>query len=458
MKTLNRAEFGRPAAPVRIVHLGIGNFTRAHQVWYTDHAGDAAQWGIAGFTGRSAEVAEQLAPQEGLYQLAIQHPEGDQVEVISALSTAHPASDLDAWVNYFKDPRLAIVTSTVTEAGYCRAKDGNLDFSNPDVKADLDALKANPEDTNIKTAPAKFVLGLLVRRAAGAGPLTFCPCDNIPHNGAMVETVTTQAAEYVDPELKAWMDENVSFVTTMVDRITPRATDEDKERVSKLTGVSDPALVVTEPFSEWVLAGEFKNGRPQWETMGAQFVEDIDPSEDRKLFLLNGSHSLMAYSGSVLGYETIFDAIQDPTILGWVNAWWDEAVTVIDLPAQELADYRAALLDRYLNPKIKHLLKQIAMDGSQKVPIRTVPTLKAVAARGEEPVGAARTVAAWVLNLRGEGAPVNDPFKDELLALVTGDLADSVTKVLEYIGVQDDKISALVTKSAQEILDLKAAK
>ena len=138
--------------------------------------------------------------------------------------------------------------------------------------------------------------------------------------------------------------------------------------------------MVTEPFSEWVLSGEFKNGRPQWETMGAQFVEDIDPSEDRKLFLLNGSHSLMAYSGSVLGYETIFDAIQDPVIRGWVNAWWDEAVTVIDLPAQELADYRAALLDRYLNPKIKHLLKQIAMDGSQKVPIRTVPTLKAVAA------------------------------------------------------------------------------
>ena len=157
-------------------------------------------------------------------------------------------------------------------------------------------------------------------------------------------------------------------------------------------------------------------------------------------------------------HETIFDAIQDPVIRGWVNAWWDEAVTVIDLPAQELADYRAALLDRYLNPKIKHLLKQIAMDGSQKVPIRTVPTLKAVAARGEEPVGAARTVAAWVLNLRGEGAPVSDPFKDELLALVTGDLADSVTKVLEYVGVADEKIAALVTGSAQQILDLKAAK
>ncbi|WP_420174805.1 mannitol dehydrogenase family protein [Luteococcus sp. OSA5] len=450
MTTLNRNEHGRAKAPVRMVHLGIGNFTRAHQAWYTEHATDADQWGIAAFTGRSPAIAETLAPSEGLYQLCVADPEGDQVEVISCLSEVHAADDLAAWRGYFADPEMVIVTSTITEAGYLRNKDGDLDLSNQQLVADLAALKADPAAA-VTTAPAKFVAGLLARRAAGGADITFCPCDNIPENGPMVKHVITQAAQQVDPSLAEWVEQHVGVVTTMVDRITPRTTDEDRERVEAATGITDPALVVTEPFAEWVLAGEFKAGRPAWETKGARFVDDVVPHEARKLTLLNGSHSLMAYAGSIRGHETVYDAITDELVLGWVNQFWDDAVKHLELPAQELADYREALLSRYRNPRIKHLLAQIAGDGSQKVLIRHVPTIKAELAKGGVAEGATRAVAAWVLHLRGVGAPVNDARADEMTALVQGDEQDSVRKVLAYLGIDDDRIAKTVLAQLGEL-------
>ncbi|GAA1392604.1 mannitol dehydrogenase family protein [Luteococcus peritonei] len=450
MTTLSRQTHGRPKAPVRILHLGIGNFTRAHQAWYTEHAADAADWGIAAFTGRSAAIAETLRPSEGLYQLCTATPEGDEVEVISCLSEVHAADDLDAWRGYFADPQLAIVTSTITEAGYLRDAEGNLDASNQQLTADLTALAADPR-ADVSTAPAKFVAGLLARREAGAGDITFCPCDNIPENGPMVKRLVSQAAERVDPSLVEWIEQHVGVVTTMVDRITPRTTDEDRERVASETGVEDPALVVTEPFSEWVLCGDFTAGRPQWETKGARFVDDVAPHEARKLTLLNGSHSLMAYAGSIRGHETVYEAISDETVLGWVNDFWDDAVKHLELPAQELADYREALLARYRNPRIKHLLAQIAGDGSQKVLIRHVPTIKASLAQGEVAEGATRAVAAWVLHLRGAGAPVTDARAEEVLALVQGDEDTAVHRVLGHLGIDDGRIFDSVRRQMAEI-------
>ena len=456
MTTLSRQTNGRPKAPVRIVHLGIGNFTRAHQAWYTEHAADADQWGIAAFTGRSAAIAETLRPSEGLYQLCVATPEGDEVEVISVLSEVHAADDLDAWRGYFADPQLAIVTSTITEAGYLRNKDGDLDTANPQLQADIAALKANPE-AEVATGPAKFVAGLLARRSAAEQDashdwlLTFCPCDNIPENGEMVQRIISQAAEQVDPSLVGWLGEHVGFVTTMVDRITPRTTDEDRERVASETGITDPALVITEPFEEWVLSGEFKAGRPAWETEGARFVDDVVPHEARKLTLLNGSHSLMAYAGSIRGHETVYDAITDEVVLGWVDEFWDDAVKHLELPAQELADYREALLGRYRNPRIKHLLAQIAGDGSQKVLIRHVPTIRASLEQGEVAEGATRAVAAWILHLRGAGAPVTDARRDEVLALVQGDEEASVHRVLDHLGIDDERIAQVVSRQMAEL-------
>ena len=457
-QTLNRAEHGRPAAPVRIIHLGIGNFTRAHQAWYTEHAADADEWGIAGFPGRTtlepkdSPRDDALDAQEGLYQLDVQHPDGDKVEVISAVSASFRSHDIESWTRLFADPQVSILTSTITEAGYCRTPSGDLDLGNPDVIADLDKLKAGRLDVAVFTGPAKFVRGLLARRAADAGPITFVPCDNVPDNGEMAERIIRQAAEYVDETLVEWIDQNVGFVTTMVDRITPRATDEDHARVEALTGITDPGLVVTEPFAEWVLAGEFASPRPAWESVGAKFVDEIGPHEMRKLYLLNGSHSLMAYCAPVLGLETVYQAITDERVLGWVNAYWDDAVQQVPLPEEEKQAYRDALFARFNNPVMKDQLSRIAMDGSQKQPIRIVPHLKAFIERGEVATGATRAVAGWVLHLRGVGAPVSDPVAEELAPLVAGDLESSVRGVLGFLGVDDEQTAQTVLAQAEEML------
>jgi len=456
-RRLSRATDSRPAAPVRMVHLGVGNFFRAHQAWYTEHAGDAPDWGIAAFTGRSAAIAETLAPQEGLYTLVIQGPQGNDYEVIGSLSAVHAASDLKALRSYLADPAVVVVTSTVTEAGYVRAPGGGADLADPALAADIATLRENPTADGLTTLPGKLVAGLLARRAAHErAPITFVPCDNVSGNGEMIEAVLRDTAAAVDPTLGAWIDANCGFVTTMVDRITPRPTDADLEAVRRERGVDDPAVVVTEPFTEWVLSGAFPGGRPQWETSGARFVDDIEAFETRKLWLLNGSHSLMAYAATILGIETVYDAIRDERVRGWVEEWWDVAARHLPLPPEEIRSYRAALVERYENPAIRHLLAQIAADGSQKLPIRIVPALLADRAAGVMPTGAVRAVAAWVLHLRGLGAAVHDARADEVLPLVEGPLDTAVNRVLEWLGIDDREVAAAVLAEAESLTALAA--
>jgi fructuronate reductase len=438
-RRLSRETDGRRAAPVRIVHLGVGNFFRAHAAWYTEHASDAADWGIAAFTGRSPVIAESLAAQDGLYTLLVRGPGGARAEVISSLSAVHPSDDLAALRGYFADPAVAVVTITVTEAGYRRDQSGGLDVNAADVLADIVALHHDPRGS-VSTTPGKLVAGLLARRASGAGPIAIVPNDNVPDNGAMAARVVGDLAARVDTTLPAWIDSNVSWVTTMVDRITPRSATDDRAEVARLTGVDDPETVPTEPFSEWVLAGSFPAGRPDWESAGATVVQDVRPFETRKLWLLNGSHSLMAYAGPLLGHETVADAIADPVVRWWVEEWWDAAAPHVELPAVDVAAYRQALLDRYSNPQIRHLLGQIAADGSQKVPIRALPVVRAELAQDRVASGATRIVAAWMAHLRGLGAPVADSAAAEVAALAQGDPDAAVPAVLGWLGLDSGQV------------------
>jgi fructuronate reductase len=231
-----------------------------------------------------------------------------------------------------------------------------------------------------------------------------------------------------------WIRDNVAFVTTMVDRITPRTTGADVRAAAALTGFEDAVPVVTEPYTEWVLSGVFPAGRPGWEAGGARFVSDITAHEQRKLLLLNGGHSLLAYAGSARGHVTVADAVADPECRGWLRQWWDEASRHVPLPPGELAAYRKALLTRFGNRRIRHTLAQIAADGSQKLPVRVLPVLRGEVAAGRLPAGAIRIVAAWIDHLRGFGAPVADagagPFQAragrvrDVLALLAPDLAE----------------------------------
>jgi fructuronate reductase len=439
---LSRSLPDTPAsAPVRMVHLGVGNFTRAHQAWYTTHSPDADQWGIAGFTGRRRDTADALAPQDGLYTLITRSAEGDTFELIGALSAVHAAADHETFLDYLSRPEVAIVTITVTEAGYLRGADGHLDASRDVVVADLEALRSDPR-SQVGSLPARLVAGLLARRAAGGEALTILSCDNLPENGPVTRTVVKDLAALVDEALPDWIDSHVDFATSMVDRITPAITDEDRALVEKECGYVDAYPVPTEPFSEWVVSGAFPAGRPRWEEAGARLVDDVEPFEQRKLWLLNGSHSMLAYAGSVRGYSTIDEAIADPKCRSWVEAFWDEASQYLSLPASDIANYRAALLTRYANPRVRHQLTQIAPDGSIKLPVRTLPTVRAERSAGRVPTGCATTIAAWILHLRGLGAPVKDPGAGAAQqAANSGELPEAVPAVLDVLdaGLGGDK-------------------
>lgn len=452
MTALTRADFGRPAAPVRIVHLGLGNFTRAHQAWYTEHAPDAQDWGIAAFTGRRPTMSDLLTPQDGLYTLITRGADGDALELISSVVRVHPAHDSAALLGYFASPELAIVTSTVTEAAYYRRPDGSLDTEDPAIAADLATLRDGEgelADRDVTTPPARIVAGLLARRAAGAGALTVLPCDNLPDNGAAFGRVVREAAQAVDPTLVPWLEQNISWATCMVDRITPATTEEEIVLVEQAQGYRDAAPVPTEPFSEWVISGEFPAGRPQWEAAGALLVDEVEPYEQRKLWLLNGAHSLMAYAGPILGCETVAEGIDNPTLRGWVQQWWSEAGTGLQIGWE---DYAQALQERFENPNIRHLLAQIAADGSLKLPVRIAPTVRTWRARGEMPEAAVVAIAAWLLHLRGLGAPVKDARQDEVIALAAGELPEAAQKVVGFVvpELADDQelVEAVLTEAA----------
>jgi len=448
-----RAGDGRPAAPVGHVHLGLGSFFRAHQAWYTEHSPDRDQWGIAAFSGRSSALASALASQDCLYTLVTRAAARDQFAVIGSLSAAHPASDHESFLRYLARPSVRLLTLTITEAGYHRDSDSGLDTRHPAVAADLAALRVRMTEP-VHTAAARLIAGLAARYAAGGAPITIVSCDNLPDNGHVTARVVGRFAELVDPELAGWISGSVSFPDTVVDRITPRLSAADPGVVAERTHRADRAPVVTEPFSEWVLSGSFPAGRPGWEHAGAVFTDTITPFEQRKLWLLNGGHSLLAYAGSLRGHDTIAAAAGDQVCADWLKEWWDEAAAHLVLPAASISDYRSELLARWANHRIRHLLAQVAADGSQKLPVRVLPVLRAERERGRVPSGAVRILAAWLCHLRGAGVPVSDPRGSELTALASGPLDSAARQVLGALDPalgEDGDLIAAVRAAARDL-------
>ncbi len=400
-----RSARGRGAAdpaPVRIVHIGLGAFHRAHQAWYTHHASDASRWGIAAFTGRGPRAAELLAAQDGLYTLVERGPVADRVEVVGSIVEAHDGSRVDRLAELLSSPEVAIVTLTITEAGYRAAPDGSPDTDDPVVVQDIARLRARvttmdpsgPGPAAPVSALGRLLLGLESRRRAGAGPIAVVPCDNIPRNGAVTRVAVLSLAHAVSESLGDFVAAEVSFVGTSVDRITPRVEDTDIPAVRE-AGWLDAAPVVTEPFSDWVLGGLFPAGRPDWVSAGAQVVDDVEPWEQRKLWLLNGAHSVLAWSGLVRGHETVAEAFGDGGCRALVEGFWAEAVG--HLPAgTDTAAYRRALEERFANPRIVHRLSQIASDSATKVGFRVAAVAERSLDAGLPTLGSVPALAAWV--------------------------------------------------------------
>jgi len=430
---LSRETAGVPTPPVRIVHLGLGAFHRAHQAWFTARATDASEWGIAAFTGRSPAAAVALAAQDHLYTLTRRGADGDETEVVGSIVEAHRGDDLARFTDLLADPSVAMVTLTITEAGYRLLPDGLPDVADAVLAADIehlrDALAQHDPlgEVAANSALGRLLLGLEARRRAGAGPIAIVPCDNVPDNGRWLRTGLIAAAGMVDDALAAWIAAEVSVVSTSVDRITPRLSEADAAWALETRG--DACPVVAEPFADWTLEGEFPAGRPDWESAGARFVEDIEPWEQRKLWLLNGAHSILASLGPLRGHETVAEAIADPACRDLVERYWGEAVAL--LPAGiEHADYRGALIERFANPRIVHRLEQIAQDAATKTRYRAVAVAERTLDAGRAPDASLEAVAAWIAAVQAghRATDAQDDAIDRALAA-----ADPVGRLLDVL-------------------------
>ena len=424
--------YDRGAVKPGIVHLGIGAFHRAHMAVYVDDLlENDPSWGIVGASLRRPDTKEALEPQDGLYTIAVRDAAGTHPRVIgSILSVMDANSQREDLLALMADPAIRIVSLTVTEKGYCHdPANGELDEKHPDIVHDL----AHPGAP--KSAPGMLVEALARRRAAGIAPFTVMSCDNLPNNGQTAKRIVTRLAALRSPELGQWV-ENVAFPSTMVDRIVPSTTDADRAEIAKLIGAEDAWPIMTEPFTQWVIEDHFPSGRPAFEKAGAQIVSDVEPFEHMKLRMLNGSHSTMAYTGYLGGYDSIAEVMGDDAYVKLIHGLMtEEVMPTLDMPGVDLGAYRDQLLERFRNPALKHRTWQIAMDGSQKLPQRLLGTVRDRLKAGEGIERLALGVAAWMRYVTGvaeDGSEIDvrDPHALKMHA-IAADAGDEPEKLFE---------------------------
>lgn len=421
-----------------IVHIGIGAFHRAHMAAYVDAVLDTdPSWGIIGANLRRPDTKQALEPQDYLYTVAVRDAAGTKTRVIGSIVNIIDASEnVDALIGQMSAPEIRIVSLTVTEKGYCHeAATGSLRLDHPDIVRDL----ATPDTP--RSAPGVIVAALRRRREAGLPGFTVLSCDNLPSNGRVAERVVIEYAAQIDVDLAEWITNNVTFPSTMVDRIVPATTDQDRNDIATLTGLHDAWPVVTEPFSQWVVEDNFVAGRPAWEAHGVQLAQDVEPFENMKLRMLNGSHSTIAYLGLLAGHNVVSEAVGDASIGSLLyKLMTEEIIPTLNLPGVDLFAYRDSLLKRFANPALNHRLRQIAMDGSQKLPQRILAPMRDRIATGQPVNCLTLTMAAWIAQLHnqlGQGThPILDPLNTALAVALLGggDTAEGLFK--SFIGLE----------------------
>ena len=465
---IRRPGYDRSRVKPGIVHLGIGAFHRAHQAVMIDDllAAGATEWGIIGASLRSTDTRDALAPQDCLYTVAVRSGAGTEHRIVgSVLETEVAREDSERLIARMAAPATRIVSLTVTEKGYCHTpQTGELDEQHPDIIHDL----KNPDAP--RSAAGFVVAALARRRAAGIAPFTVLPCDNLPANGITVKRILHRFAELRSPDLGKWIADEVAFPSTMVDRIVPETTNDDRALVASALGMIDAWPVVTEPFTQWIIEDHFPGGRPDLAAAGAQFVSDVTPFEHMKLRLLNGSHSALAYLGYLAGYETISATVADPHFVAFARRLMEESAVTLTMPAgTDLANYSNSLLKRFSNPALRHRTWQIAMDGSQKLPQRLLGTVRDRLQKNLPIDTHALAIAGWMRYVtaadeHGRTIDVRDPFAAELAAIAkaTGPVADrlapallDVTSVFGALGA-DPRVRTAVTRALARLYELGA--
>ncbi|MCR5880924.1 mannitol dehydrogenase family protein [Phenylobacterium sp. J367] len=438
--------YDRAASKLGVVHFGPGAFHRAHQAWYFDEmlkaGGDFAVCGVA---VRSADVEAALRPQDGLYALAEREAE-PRLRIIGSIREVLTAPRAPETVlARLADPGVRLVTSTVTEKGYCLTPAGDLDLGHPDIRRDLEG--AGPP----VSFPGWLATGLAARRAGGVAPFVALSCDNLSDNGKRLRRAVLQLVEAKgDRDLAAWIEGEVRFPSTMVDSITPATDDELREKVRRELGLEDAWPIQRERFVQWVVEDALGADADAFAAAGVTLTHDVAAFEKAKLRLLNGAHSTLAYVGLRLGHETVAQAMGDDALAGFVARMMREdiAASLPPTPGLDTAASIAAVLIRFRNPAIAHRLAQIAWDGSHKLPFRILETTAEALAEGRPVSRLAVPVAAWMHFVRARaraGEAITDPMADTLLDLgrrMTGDPAADVAPVLALAAVFPPAVAA----------------
>jgi fructuronate reductase len=433
--------YDRGRVATGIVHLGLGAFHRAHQALYTEAllaAGDM-RWGIVGVSLREPRAAEALSAQDHLYSVTERHGEAVRTRVVGALRGALFAPQtMPAVIAAIADPAITIITSTVTEKGYSQnPSTGDLDLADPGIQHDL----SNPDQP--RTTLGVLAAGL--RRRAADAPITIVCCDNMAGNGDTLRKLLVQYSSQLDAGLARRIETDIGLPNSMVDRIVPAATPDSLDWVAARLGLRDAAAIVCEPFTQWVVEDRFSGPRPAWEDAGAVLTSDVRPYQAMKLRLLNGTHSALAYCGQLCGLQTVSDAMLHPQLGAFARRLMleDLRATVVAPAGYDVAAYCGALLKRFENPALAHRTQQIAMDGTQKVPVRWLPALRESLAAGVERPQLERALAAWLHYLSsgrsdsGAALVISDPGAPALAERLRGaaDAGAAVQAALAHASV-----------------------
>lgn len=407
--------YDRTAVTPGVVHIGPGAFHRAHQAAAFDTllASDP-RWGITAASLNSTSVAQALNPQDGLYTLALLEAE-TQLRVIGSIRHVLTGGQREAILAAIAAPTTRIVSTTVTEKGYCLGTAGALDLTHPAIVADL-AAPMTP-----RSVIGWLALGLAQRRRLGLGGVTILSCDNLTDNGRKLGAAVRAFAGASDPDTARWIEQEVRFPNAMVDSITPATDDVLRARITVATGLEDAWPIQRERFTQWVIEDDFAGERPELERAGVTFTRDVQGFEAAKLRLLNGPHSTLAYLGLGLGHVSVAQAMADRRLAGFVERLMREDIAPSITPPAgfDVDGYISDVLARFANPAIEHKLAQIAWDGSQKLPYRILDTVRDALAAGRPMERLAVPVAAWLRFIEraaASGATITDPLAARLLA------------------------------------------
>jgi len=424
-------KYDRENTAIAIVHLGPGAFHRAHQAVYTENAMNLSggDWGICGVSLRSATARDILAEQDNLYTLAILDKKVSY-QVIGAIKEVLVASEqCDKVIARMSSINTKLVTLTITEKGYCLAADGSLDLNHQDIKHDL----AKP--TKPVSAIGFIVESLKQRKLKGVNAFNVLSCDNVSGNGDKLRRAVLDYAGQFDANLQAWISENVAFPNAMVDSITPKTESYTIESVSQAINLQDNWPIQREEFSQWVIDNNWQGERPDWHKVGVIFTDDVEGFEQAKLRLLNCLHSTLAYAGSLAGFETVFDVTSDKGFYQFITKLASDEIIGSFVPPKELdvTSYADEIIQRFLNPAIRHLLAQIAFDGSQKLQMRVLPIIEDNLALGRPTTLLSLSLACWfefICRALKSGTVINDPLAKHF-ANMPKLLSEDVLEVVE---------------------------